>query len=893
MPELGTKDLGTTELGTPSSQTTRTLTATGALTTASGAGATLTTTGTLTATGAIASTSPSGAVLNIVDETTSELGAGTLGTGELGVAPNPNTVTLTAQSTTADARGATTDLLTSTTLLATGATARVSTPGATLNTISGGILGTGELGGGELGVETGTSGVFMSADGTTADASGGGNAKLISLDLPEVATGSRGWHVEIDHPSGRTLSPELLDDPQFTPVLNGRPRVTIPVPRDEKWLSEAFDEARLSVWKDGRILPIDELISVRMEPGRTVLVGRGGRALAGRVQAEYDNKQAHEAVRELGEANTPYVMNVDDPATSLQSDQLMQSGDDSSELRGVLVEPIAPTDPVEIVDGQLQLQQSAVVKEGESVAGFSVSGGEYSGGAAVQHELLPNTYTWDISFLYDVEAEHVGIAVRNKIEDGSDIEGVNWYFNGEQLDSVTGGFLPIEWSDFSDGPRFQGSGYNGYTGETLEAGETYELELEVVDDGSPGGYHVDLVSVYDTRFNYTWDNDNGGNGGYLDGPELKPDAFEVVFDDVASAFNVDTGQIDIGIDDTSGGQALALSNDRGGSYTTASNTDTLDVDFQDAGSTLRWKVTLSRYGSRTGETPKQGFNSQSLDSFELRADLEDTPVLTQQTYDGALVDVLNQIADYGDFIWEFRRESRDEWSLEWTKPGQRTADIDDDIADYQVEKTTERRYDRAIIKGANQPVRGERFTAVEGSWVDLNQSSLVSATETVRDPSSGETFELNRDFDLDRQEGRIRVRPGGAMADGSVYEIDYEFKTRGSYTAEDADDDPDEMVRTISSITSNRGCEQAALYLIRNIKDPLWEAEVTVSTADAGRSLVDDLALEGLPTRGERMEIQEIQQTPQEVVLRLGSRQSVGEVVNDIQSWISTVSERV
>jgi len=57
--------------------------------------------------------------------------------------------------------------------------------------------------------------------------------------------------------------------------------------------------------------------------------------------------------------------------------------------------------------------------------------------------------------------------------------------------------------------------------------------------------------------------------------------------------------------------------------------------------------------------------------------------------------------------------------------------------------------------------------------------------------------------------------------------------------------------------------------------------------------LVDDLALEDLPTQGERMEVQQIEQTPERVVLQLGSRQSVGEVINDIQSRISSVSDRV
>jgi hypothetical protein len=68
---------------------------------------------------------------------------------------------------------------------------------------------------------------------------------------------------------------------------------------------------------------------------------------------------------------------------------------------------------------------------------------------------------------------------------------------------------------------------------------------------------------------------------------------------------------------------------------------------------------------------------------------------------------------------------------------------------------------------------------------------------------------------------------------------------------------------------------------------------VTIPTADAGLSLVDELDLPGLPTQGERLVVRGLDQSPEEVQLRLGNRQSAGEVINDIQSRISSVSDRV
>ncbi len=88
------------------------------------------------------------------------------------------------------------------------------------------------------------------------------------------------------------------------------------------------------------------------------------------------------------------------------------------------------------------------------------------------------------------------------------------------------------------------------------------------------------------------------------------------------------------------------------------------------------------------------------------------------------------------------------------------------------------------------------------------------------------------------------------MSDGVVYEIDYEYKPTGSYTAADAGADPDTIVRTVSSLTTNRTCDQAALYVIQRIQDPQWEEEVTMPKIDAGLSLVHHLSLEGLPAQG-------------------------------------------
>jgi hypothetical protein len=288
----------------------------------------------------------------------------------------------------------------------------------------------------------------------------------------------------------------------------------------------------------------------------------------------------------------------------------------------------------------------------------------------------------------------------------------------------------------------------------------------------------------------------------------------------------------------------------------------------------------------------EGFMPQRVESVTVYADLEDTPVLDAQKYDASLADVLNQIAEYGNFVWELQRDTSG-WRIEWTEPGLRTATADASIVDYQVTKDVESKYLKAVVKGAAQPVRSEPFTATHGVWVDLEQSNLVSTTEIVRDPSSGTVFSLGTDYELDRTDGRIKTLSGGSMTDGGGYEIDYQYKVDGSYTADTAGSSPPTVIRTVPSLASNRACQHAALYLVQRVQEPRWSATVTIPRDEAGRSLVDDLALEDLPTKGERMVVREIEQTPEQVVLRLGSRQSVGEVISDIQNRVSSVSDRV
>ncbi|WP_135851293.1 fibronectin type III domain-containing protein [Halorussus salinus] len=719
---------------------------------------------------------------------------------------------------------------------------------------------------------------------------------------PRTRTDANGWTVEVEHESGRTLRPRLLDNPTFRPALNDYPRIEIPVPRDEKWQSEGFEEATLSVWQDGRILPIDTLVEVRVEDDRAVLVGRGGSELGQRVQTEYDNTEAHVAARELVQQETGYTPNVDDPSSGI-TETRMQSGATTQEFE----DSISPdaTDPYHVTDGRVETLQTCYLGnwgDWDWEVGSYRTGSDWNATSdrkddvAEVFALDAHYASVEFSFTpeYDVPAGSVQPFVRWGNPDGIITDGheLSVVFDGtdvpetELLHFADGFGLAEQWKWFEfPEPRYG-----------LTAGETYTLRISI-DVGSKEELgnddpHVDVLGCRDARFEYTDDNSVDENHA-LSGPETYPDAQEVEFSAVSSVFNVTGGRIEGTWTDTSNGQSVALSNDDGTNWTAGSNTTTFGTKFADSGSSIAWRTTLGRHGTQSGVTPTTGFKPQAIESFTLYADLEDTPVLDGQTYDGALADVLKQIADYGNFVWELQRDQQKGWSIEWTQPGQRTAESDEGIADYSVSKSVEKAYEKVVVKGAAQPIRAEEFTADHGQWTGLDHRQLVPATEIVRNPSDGTTYELGNDYELDRSKGRVKTLSSGGMSDGTTYEIDYRYKTEGSYTSKDADSDPDTLVKTIANVTSNRGCEQAALYLVQRLQNPVWNASVTLPKAAAGRSLVDDLALEDLPTNGNGMEIRSLEQTPRQVTLELGSRKSVSDLVSDLNSRVNSVADRV
>lgn len=708
-------------------------------------------------------------------------------------------------------------------------------------------------------------------------------------------------HVEIDHPDSPTpLTPEPLEDGfQASPTANGLPRVEVPVERDEKWQAEAFTEAPMRVWVDGDRLPIDTLVNVRMEAGRTILVGRGGSELLDRVEREVSFADAHGVARDLIET-TGYVANVDDPAADVDEDVTMFAAATQTDWTQLIADgELADDVPAEVTDdGRLRALPTAQFVSGEDMTatgGSRVDLGSYEGGSAYTIGDLSESLETTVQFDHDIPADSVGFAFRFLYSDDTH-PAVDWQIDGESAYSTEAD------SDFaaSSMPFWaEGSITSGITaGESVTVKYALDDTSDIASDES--GMTIDCICVYDQRYTEPLVEDDLTDGGALSWPNLGPDAVAVETQDFTTPFVVVGGGVDAAVDNTETNQALQVSNDQGQNWYpqdgSEANTDSVDVDFPDDSPQVRAQITLSYYetGGNAGTTLG---GIQSVDTATLFADLDDTPTLANRTFDGQLKDVLAQIAEDRNFVWEVRWDSSQEtMSVEWTQPGQRFDGDPVDVSNYSIEKQTEDLVEQLTVYGSSQRRTGETFTAVPEGQVGpndgvLENTNLVELKEAVTD-ADGNQYARNEDYEISYLDGEIWIIDTGGMTDGETYEIDYEYKTQGAYPPEDdAPSDARENVERIMGLGSSRICEQTAYYIVQRTSEPVWEGTISLPKQEVGWSVVDEINPEKVPTAGNRLEVVSIDETPGSIDVKIRSRRTLGELVSDLSSGLESVKE--
>lgn len=696
---------------------------------------------------------------------------------------------------------------------------------------------------------------------------------------------AQGWYVEIDNNStGHVWTPDVVDASR-RPTVNGFPRLDLTVRKRGKWRAPAFEEATIRAYKDGRRQPVDIVEAVEESEQTVRLSARGAVELDDRVQRAVNSQEAHKVAEDIITNETSYVANVDTPAATTQTNALLREVDSQNDWTSFQQPP--STEPAEIDSGKLKLQQAAYHIEGEQYALTSTnsdsaaSGGQFEALASNRDDTVSRTLD------YTIPGGHAEIRMRMRFPNDIDSDG---FFEGYGfdllVDNTTVGGLSTSFSTNQSGffwvDPVAGTGDIG-----IDVSGSTDIKIDGL--SSNGQTDIDLLVLFDNRYNWTFDNSTDSNNA-LSGPELYPDEYQYETSDETTAQQITGGRLESAWNNTSNNQSVAVSNDRGQSFTTASNSTSVETDFGSPSTTLRGRLTLSRYGSQS-TTPTSGHKGQEVDLYRLKADLDSTPIVKDQRYDGSAMSILQDIAEVGDFVFQFRR-SRGTDSIEFSTAGQRTSDRNEDVIEVEGTKTVEPQVDKVVVFGPGQTERAEPVTANHGTFVDLSEDDLQPGKEIVYDPSNDTQFDLNIDYQIDYLAGEIKTVSTGAISDGQQLEITYQYQPSGSSTISNPPANPREIVRTVAGVGSAIGAEQVALQLRRQLDSPLKEARVVIPSDNVGWDVVNALSLDAVPVDG-ALEVREITHAPDQTVLQLGSRRSISEVLSQIERRLGQVGRKV
>lgn len=493
----------------------------------------------------------------------------------------------------------------------------------------------------EAGITTSTE--FETSDLTpNSDHEGGHSFRVEALD-------SSGSVLETDTVSG-TLQTVSLDGPYTLAMrLNGRlghlsgddyrsVMATLKPTTQSQWEFETDYLPRLEDWafsevflygqrQDGgfALLMRGRLDQVRSDSDRNTTTVRGRDVIAklttGSTIESYSSIPTHEAIQDYVDNHLPnwsWRVDAQDPE-QIASNELALSASSSSEWSDLLTLP--DTLPVKIQNDRPGLLQSCFTldspqDESASDTGAFNNNEFYSDGQASSLNSTNTFVEWTFTNDYRIPESEVEVDVR--LQGSATSPAHTWSLDGTEFLTVPedGVNEDLGWRNLTG----TGLGSTEWSNGDIEPG-THTLRVDF--DSGTGDLYVDVVAPNDGRYNYFFDDDNGGNDGYLDGPEAMPDAVNIETSVADKVYNISHAALTSSWKDgnVAGEQAVAVSNTDGDSYdAAASNSTDVESDFSTYGTLAKARFTLSRYGSRTDQTPQQGFKGQAVESFELRLD---------------------------------------------------------------------------------------------------------------------------------------------------------------------------------------------------------------------------------------------------------------------------------
>jgi hypothetical protein len=341
-----------------------------------------------------------------------------------------------------------------------------------------------------------------------------------------------------------TIPADEIQNADFVKTHTGLSDFQITVQRGLGIADNILDEIRLEK-DDGTLLfrglfeKIDEREGQNTAPTATLQgVGPGYRLKESDTEFTVSNELMHNAIDRFFSNETvlsPVTVttpSVNNTTTGTQA----QEASTTAEFSDILT--VADDEPLAITNDEVQLLQSSFTQEGESGTSSNTltnSDGSYSDGEA---EGFNDGGSLEWTFTNDYEIPTFEIYYRNDAT-GSDVPRVTWSIDVnstgtfEEIGS-TNQILSLSWDGVYD--------TTGADKPSIPAG-THTIKAEGETGTFAESRFIDVIAPLDDTFSYTFDNDNGGSSGYLDGPELFPDQFETRFTLATTSYNVTDGTL--------------------------------------------------------------------------------------------------------------------------------------------------------------------------------------------------------------------------------------------------------------------------------------------------------------------------------------------------------------
>jgi len=293
---------------------------------------------------------------------------------------------------------------------------------------------------------------------------------------------------------------------------------------------------------------------------------------------------------------------------------------------------------------------------------------EYSGAEAVK--LDPDTgqdvVYGPINPDYTIPRGHFDISIR-MIEAGGvplikpkvlkDVDGTN-----EQISDDAAVIAPqvsnlgvLDWKALDNSPD-----RNAFGGIEIEKNVDHYVRLKPVNSGE---IDVDALQPHDNRFDFAYDNDNGGAGGYLNTPGLyttEGTSFRVSEYQTPTPANVTEAKFDTITWSNGGGNAaeIKISNDGGRNFFTASpNYQFLTT----VGTTLIPRITISGQGLKSSPSsmPTQGIQPGGIETIKLLYDGDDRPIIQDERFSGSDLDIIKALHERAGmrFVADYSKNS--------------------------------------------------------------------------------------------------------------------------------------------------------------------------------------------------------------------------------------------